>query len=184
MCTQIFSRTLVSGCDRASVFAWAVVNAIYNGNSDNPDDDPMIVSRSSDSNCYSLEFQGQMFEHHRNLEASVQLLAEVLFADMYPRDCTGINWNTVNIASSCRTGSAAAAACDAVLLVMDAAAWSHGVVLTARHKNSEAILGVNFDATSWVKTTSYRRVLWRFLFCKLDAGCTCLKHHCEATHML
>ena len=75
--TQIFSRTLVSGCDRARVFAWAVVNAIYNGNSDDPDDDPMIGSRSSDSNCYSLEFQGQMFEHHRNLEASVQLLAEV-----------------------------------------------------------------------------------------------------------
>jgi hypothetical protein len=166
MCTQIFSRTLVSGCDRASVFAWAVVNAIYNGNSDDPHDIPMI-SRSIDTNCCSLDFQGQIFEHHRNLGSSVQLLAEVLFTDMYPRDCTGINWNTVNIASSCRSGSAAAAACDAVFLIMDAAAWSHGVVLTAR--------GVNFDATPWVRSTSYRCVQSRFSFCKLDAGC--LKRH-------
>ncbi len=152
---QIYSRALASGRDRASVFAWAVVDVMYHGN----DDDDGFVHRSSDADAFSISFQREIFDCGRLVIESVQLLSDVLFSDTHPQDCADIDWSTVSISSSCCGETAAAAACEALLMIMDAVAWSHGTVLTTGSKHPEAIAGVNFDGSSWAKSTSYRRVL-------------------------
>ncbi len=140
---QVFSRCLVLGSARSSIFTWAVVNAI--GAADDDDDEGF-------SHCYS--------HHHRMLQA----LADALFDDMYPSDCTGIDWEVIGSSSSSSSSSsapehAAAAACRVLLMAMDAAAWTNGVVLThnwdAAAANAAAA-GINYDCTSWISSTSYR----------------------------
>ncbi len=159
---QVYSRTLASGSERATVFAWAVVNAMFKpsggcGDDDDDDDDIGQIHRSSDALVTSLEFQREIFQHRHNQSLSIQLLSDVLFADMYPRDCANIDWDIIGIRSS-SAASSARSVCDALFVTMEAAVWTHGVVLTARGKHSQTVAGVNVDASSWVKSTAYRRV--------------------------
>jgi hypothetical protein len=134
---------------------------MYQGGSSDVDDKDPSASAIADTIPSNDELQHDLFQHDVDLRASMRLFADVLFTDIYPRDCTVIDWTMTNICSSSSSSaqSGASAVCLALLAAMDAAAWTHGVVLTSDGQSSPAL---NFDYTSWVKSTSYRFVLTFF----------------------
>ena len=161
---QVYSRALASGSDRAGIFAWAVVNMMYRGGGSDVDARDHSAPAIADTIPSDAELQHVLFQHDVDLRASMRLFADVLFLDMYPRDCAAIDWEITNICSSSSSSSSrssssaqsANAVCLALLAAMDTAAWTHGAVLTSGGQSSPAL---NFDHTSWVKSTSYRCVV-------------------------
>ncbi len=130
---------------------------MHHGGNSEVDDKNFSASAVADTIPSNDELQHDFFQHDVDLRASMRLFADILFTDMYPRDCTVIDWTMTNICSSSSgTQSGASAVCLALLAAMDAAAWTHGVVLTSDGQSS---LALNFDCTSWVQSTSYRCVL-------------------------
>ena len=157
---QVYSRSLVTGSDRASIFVWAVFSAMQKFSNENFDADDQTASRSLDAQADCTEHENRVFQHHHNLRVFVQLICDILFADLYPRDCTIVDWDAVYTSSGsdlfAHKLAAADAACHALLMMMDAAAWTYGVVVAA---DNEITSCVNFEHSSWVKSTTYRFVL-------------------------
>jgi hypothetical protein len=150
---QVYDRSLVTGSDRASIFAWAVFSALMHKHSN----ESVVVDvhndlRSPEAPSDGTEREHWIFQHHRSMRVSLQLLSDILFADMYPRDCAIVDWDAASPDGS-NKDVAADAACRALLMMMDAAAWTYGVVLAT---DCETTSGVNFEHSSWVKSTPYR----------------------------
>ena len=132
---------------------------MYRGGGSDVDGKDHSAPAIADTIPSDAERQHVLFQHDVDLRASMRLFADVLFLDMYPRDCAVIDWEITNIYSSSSSSSSAQSAnavCLALLAAMDAAAWTHGAVLTSGGQSSPAL---NFDHTSWVKSTSYRCVV-------------------------
>jgi hypothetical protein len=142
---------------------------MYQGSGSGIDDRDHSAPAVADTIPSDAEREHVLFQHDVDLRASMRLFADVLFLDMYPRDCAVLDWAITNICSSNSSSSSSSsstqsanAVCLAILAIMDAAAWTHGAVLTS---GDQSFPSLNFDHTSWVKSTSYRRVVI-FFTCK------------------
>ena len=160
ICTQVYSRSLVTGNDRAGIFAWALFSAMLKCCDGDTESDVQPPSCSPDAHACSVEHELQAFRHDHNLRISMRLIGDIMFADMYPRDCTIVDWHAVSTGSSggAHKDFVAEAACHALLTMMDAAAWTYGVVLATDNETASA---VNFEHSFWVKSTAYRFLLPR-----------------------
>jgi hypothetical protein len=145
------------------MFAWAVVSAIHQHRVERSDADRRDSSHSQDAQADCMQHEHRVLQHDRNLRASLQLLSDILFADMYPRDCAITDWDLVGACgdSSAHKHAIADAACFVLLMMMDAAAWTYGVVLAADIATTS---GVNFEHSLWVKSTTYRFAQLRFVY--------------------
>jgi hypothetical protein len=134
---------------------------MYQGSGSDVDGRDHSAPAVADTIPSDAEREHVLFQHDVDLRASMRLFADVLFLDMYPRDCAVLDWAITNICSSHSHSSSSStqsanAVCLAILAIMDAAAWTHGAVLTS---GGQSFPSFNFDHTSWVKSTSYRRAV-------------------------